>query len=50
MNAPATIDAIRELMAAKGGATDDIGKLSKGEFIFRPKARCARSKCARRYA
>ena len=34
MNAPATIDAIRELMAAKGGAADDIGKLSKGEFYF----------------
>jgi Zonular occludens toxin (Zot) len=34
MNAPATIDAIRELMAAKGGVADDIGKLSKGEFYF----------------
>lgn len=34
MNAPATIDAIRELMAAKGGAADDIGKLIKGEFYF----------------
>jgi hypothetical protein len=34
MNAPATIDAIRELMAAKGGAADDIGKLVKGEFYF----------------
>jgi Helicase HerA, central domain len=34
MNAPATIDAIHDLMAAKGGATDDIGKLSKGEFYF----------------
>jgi len=34
MNAPATIDAIQELMAAKGGAADDIGKLSKGEFYF----------------
>ena len=33
MNAPATIDAIHDLMAAKGGA-DDIGKLSKGEFYF----------------
>ena len=34
MNAPATIDAIRELMAAKGGAADDIGRLIKGEFYF----------------
>ncbi len=34
MNAPTTIDAIRELMAAKGGAADDIGKLTKGEFYF----------------
>ncbi|MGB6326560.1 MAG: ATP-binding protein, partial [Methylocella sp.] len=34
MNAPATIDAIRDLMAAKGGGADDIGKLSKGEFYF----------------
>jgi hypothetical protein len=34
MNAPATIDAIRELMAAKGGTADDIGKLSRGEFYF----------------
>jgi hypothetical protein len=34
MNAPATIDAIRDLMAAKGGVADDIGKLSKGEFYY----------------
>ncbi len=34
MNAPATIDAIYDLMAAKGGGADDIGKLSKGEFYF----------------
>lgn len=34
MNAPATIDAIHDLMAAKGGAADDVGKLSKGEFYF----------------
>jgi hypothetical protein len=34
MNAPATIAAIHDLMAAKGGAADDIGKLSKGEFYF----------------
>ncbi len=34
MNAPATIETIHDLMAAKGGAADDIGKLSKGEFYF----------------
>jgi DNA helicase HerA-like ATPase len=34
MNAPATIDTIHDLMAAKGGAADDIGKLTKGEFYF----------------
>jgi uncharacterized protein DUF87 len=34
MSAPATIDATRELMAAKGGAADDIGRLSRGEFYF----------------
>lgn len=34
MNAPATIEAIRELAAAKGGSADDIGKLVKGEFYF----------------
>ncbi len=34
MNAPATIAAVRELMAAKGGIADDIGKLAAGEFYF----------------
>jgi DNA helicase HerA-like ATPase len=34
MSSPATIEAIKELMAAKGGAQDDIGKLSSGEFYF----------------
>ena len=34
MNAPATIDAIQDLMQAKGGGADDIGKLAKGEFYF----------------
>jgi Helicase HerA, central domain len=34
MGSPATIDAIHDLMAAKGGAADDIGKLSRGEFYF----------------
>jgi len=34
MNAPATSDAIHDLMTAKGGGGDDIGKLSKGEFYY----------------
>jgi hypothetical protein len=34
MNAPATIEATRELMASKGGAADDIGRLSAGQFYF----------------
>jgi hypothetical protein len=34
MGSSATMDAIHEMMAAKGGAADDIGKLSRGEFYF----------------
>jgi hypothetical protein len=34
MNAPATIEATRELMASKGGAADDIGRLNAGQFYF----------------
>ncbi|MBK5958431.1 hypothetical protein CCR97_09445 [Rhodoplanes elegans] len=34
MGASATIDAVKEMMAAKGGTADDIGKLSRGEFYF----------------
>jgi len=34
LSAPATIDAARELMAAKGGAADDIGRLTAGQFYF----------------
>src|SRR5262249_48922414 len=34
MNAPATIEATRELMNSKGGAASDIGKLSTGQFYF----------------
>jgi len=34
MSSPATIDATRELMAAKGGGGDDIARLSRGEFYF----------------
>ena len=38
MSAPATIEATRELMAAKGGNGDDIGRLSRGEFYFSTEA------------
>ncbi len=34
MSAPATIEATRELMAAKGGAADDIGRLKSGRVLF----------------
>jgi DNA helicase HerA-like ATPase len=34
MGSSATIDAIHDMMAAKGGSADDIGKLSRGEFYF----------------
>jgi len=34
MIAPATIEATRELMAAKGGTADDFGRLTKGETYF----------------
>jgi hypothetical protein len=34
MSSPATIQAIQELMSAKGGAADDIARLTKGEFYF----------------
>jgi DNA helicase HerA-like ATPase len=34
MSSPATIQAIQELMAAKGGAADDVARLTKGEFYF----------------
>jgi hypothetical protein len=34
MSSPATIQATQELMSAKGGATDDIARLTKGEFYF----------------
>jgi hypothetical protein len=34
MSSPATIEATRELMAAKGGAAEDIGRLIRGEFYF----------------
>ena len=34
MGSVATIEAIKEMAAAKGGSADDIGKLVKGEFYF----------------
>jgi DNA helicase HerA-like ATPase len=34
MSSPATIQATQELMSAKGGAADDIARLTKGEFYF----------------
>jgi DNA helicase HerA-like ATPase len=34
MSAPATIQATQELMAAKGGAAEDIARLTRGEFYF----------------
>ncbi len=38
MSSPATIEATRELMAAKGGGGEDIGRLSRGEFYFSTEA------------
>jgi DNA helicase HerA-like ATPase len=34
MSAPVTIQATQELMASKGGAAEDIGRLTRGEFYF----------------
>ena len=34
MNSPATIEAVRELMAAKGGSGSDIASMKVGEFYF----------------
>lgn len=34
MSSPATIQATQELMAAKGGAAEEIARLAKGEFYF----------------
>ena len=34
MGSSATIDAIHDMMAAKGGTADDIGRFSRGEFYF----------------
>lgn len=37
-NAPATIEAAKELIAASGGRADDLGKLTTGEFYFKTEA------------
>lgn len=34
MGSPATISAVHEIMSARGGAVDDIGRLTRGEFYF----------------
>lgn len=34
MNAPATIDAVQDMMKAKGGGGSDIGAMKTGEFYF----------------
>jgi DNA helicase HerA-like ATPase len=34
MNSPTTIEAVRELMAAKGGGGSDIASMKAGEFYF----------------
>lgn len=34
MSSPATIEATKEIMSARGGAADDLGRLATGEFYF----------------
>ena len=34
ISSPTAIEAVREMVAAKGGSADDIGRLSRGEFYF----------------
>jgi hypothetical protein len=34
LGSPASLEAVREMMAAKGGAADDVGRLKTGEFYF----------------
>jgi hypothetical protein len=34
MGSNATIEAIRQIMSSRGGAADDLGRLSRGEFYF----------------
>jgi hypothetical protein len=38
MRIPTTIEATRDLMTAKGGSGEDIGRLSRGEFYFSTEA------------
>ena len=41
MSSPATIEATRELMTAKGGSGEDIGRLSSGRILFLDRGRPA---------
>jgi DNA helicase HerA-like ATPase len=50
MNAPATIDAIHDLMVAKGAPRMTSASSPGASSIFRLRAHPARSKCERRYA
>jgi hypothetical protein len=50
MSSPTAIGAIEELIRAKGGEAHDVGRLSCGEFYFRPKDPLARSRSRRRFA
>jgi hypothetical protein len=34
MSSPTAIEAVKEMVAAKGGSADDIARLSRGEFYF----------------
>jgi hypothetical protein len=34
LGSPASLEAVREMMAARGGAADDVGRLKTGEFYF----------------
>ena len=34
VSSPTAIDAIKEMIAARGGAADDVARLSRGEFYF----------------
>ena len=44
MNAPATIQAIQELMAVKGGGGSDIGQMKVGQFYFSTEGMAAAEK------
>ena len=34
MSSPTAIEAVKEMVAAKGGSADDIARLSRGEFYY----------------